>query len=116
MGVSSAGMCLTMLEMICYIIFFHHVACHNNNIAANVLQPSVIKERNNTTAISVLGLFLVWLVKLCYISSVGLFTTFYEMEWFREYSSLIKDFDFVWIPWIEILTSAPIRGRNRKVE
>jgi hypothetical protein len=62
----------------------------------------------------VLGLFLVWLVKLCYISAVGFFTTFYEIEWLREYSSIIKDFDFVWIPWIEILTSAPIRNHNKR--
>ncbi len=116
MGVSSIGMCLTMLEMVCYIIFFHHVAHHNNSIAATVLQPSVIKERNNTTAISMLGLFMVWLLKMCYFFLIGLFTTFYEMEWLREYSSVVKDFDFVWIPWIEIMTSAPIRKRNRQAE
>jgi hypothetical protein len=50
--------------MFCYIIFFHYVTYHNNNIAINVLKPSVIKQRNNTNAISMLGLFASWLMEI----------------------------------------------------
>jgi hypothetical protein len=102
------GIFLTVIEMLCYIVFFLHVTAHNNRIAATVLQPCVIKQRNRTNAISMLGLFATWFLQMCYIIGNGLLISLFEEEWIREYSTLLKDFKFVWIPWIEIVTSAPI--------
>ena len=38
-----------MLELASYIAFFHHLFYHNNNVAVNVLAPSVIQKRNQVT-------------------------------------------------------------------
>ena len=56
-----------------------------------------------------LGLFATWFIQMCYILGNGLLIDLFKMEWLREYSTLLKDFKFVWIPWIEIATSAPIK-------
>jgi hypothetical protein len=48
---SAMGTILTLLEIFSYIIFFHHVTQHNNNIAANILKPSIIKQRNKANAV-----------------------------------------------------------------
>ena len=107
--VSSIGIFLTFIEMLCYIVFFHHIMVHNNSIAATVLQPGVIKQRNKTNAISMLGLFATWFIQMCYILGNGLLISLFDAEWLRDYSAFLKDFKFVWIPWIEIVTSAPIK-------
>ena len=108
-AVSTVGLFFNVIEMICYAIFFHYLTYHNNNIAVHVLQPSIIKQRNQSNAISMLGLFVTWIIGICYITTVGLVTTLNEAEWLREYASTFKDIDFVWIPWIEILTSVSIK-------
>jgi hypothetical protein len=108
-GVSIIGLLFTIIEMATYIVFFCHIAYHDNRIAINVLQPSVIQKRNSVNAISMVGLFTTWILEIFYISSVGLLTTLYDIEWLREFSSIFKDVDFVLVPWIQILTTAPIR-------
>ena len=45
-GIAAYGALLTTCEVICYIIFFHHINNHNNHVAAHVLHPSVIQARN----------------------------------------------------------------------
>ena len=41
--IGSLGLVMTLFEILSYIIFFHHIYLHNNNVAANLLQPSVIR-------------------------------------------------------------------------
>ena len=95
--------------MVCYAIFFHYVTYHNNNIAATILQPAVIKQRNNANAISMLGLFASWLMEIWYLFFVGLLASKFEIGFLREVAATLKDFDFTFIPLIQILTSFPIR-------
>ena len=42
----TVGISVSLLELVCYISFFHHIYNHNNTIAANILTPAVIKNRN----------------------------------------------------------------------
>ena len=95
--------------MICYGIFFHYVTNHNNNVAATVLKQLVIKQRNRNNAISMLGLSASWLLEIWYILFVGLFTFGFESSSMREIAAVLKDFDFLLIPVLQILTSAPIK-------
>jgi hypothetical protein len=38
-----------------YVVYFHHIVVHDNNIASKILQPNVIKQRNKTNAITMSG-------------------------------------------------------------
>lgn len=102
------GIIFTLIEIISYIILFTHITHHNNNIAINILQPSVIEKRNASNAISLFGLFISWLIDLLYIFFTGLLFTAFESEWIREFSSLFINIEFVFIPWIQISTSTTI--------
>ena len=58
------GAVFTLTESSFYFAFFVYLFNHNNNIAATVLQPSVVKHRNRTNAISMLGLFITWIIEI----------------------------------------------------
>jgi len=103
------GIILTVMEMCCYIIFFHHLTNHNKNIAAPILNPSVIKRRNEANAVSMLGLFACWLLDVWYMVLAGILATEFEMDLVKEVSATFKDFDFVWIPLLQIMTSSLMR-------
>ena len=108
-GISSIGVTFNVIEMFCYAIFFHYVTYHNNFVASAILQQSVIKQRNNTNAISMLGLFISWVMEMWYILIVGLLSTKFEVGYLREVAATLKDFDFILIPFFQIITSVPMR-------
>jgi hypothetical protein len=43
------GSSVAMLELTCYISFYHHIYNHDNTIAINIVTPAVIKMRNQVT-------------------------------------------------------------------
>jgi hypothetical protein len=49
MIVASFGITLNVVEMACYVIFFHYVTYHNNNVASAILQQGSIL-RNSISA------------------------------------------------------------------
>ena len=114
--ISGIAIFLTALEFACYFIFFLHIHHHNNTVAATVLNKTAIKQRNRTNAISMMGLFITWILEVCYITVTGIVVTVYNQEWFREYSALLRDFDFVLIPLVQILTSPPIKQFKQRVD
>ena len=105
---AGAGLMFTIQEILSYAILFHHISYHNNNIAANVLSATVIKQRNRTNAISFVGQFLGWVMEVWYVILVGLLSAVYNMESVREISSFLKDLEFVLIPLVEVYISFPI--------
>ena len=108
-GVSLAGIFCTMIELVSYALVFKHIAYHDNHVACHILQPEVIQRRNRSTTISMLGLLLCWLLDVFYISCTGLLFTLYDFGRLRELASLLKTVDFVLVPWIQTLTTPPIR-------
>jgi hypothetical protein len=56
-----------------------------------------------------LGLFGTWILEIWYISCVALLALKFDVALLREVAAVLKDFDFVLIPLIQILTSAPIK-------
>ena len=102
------GIIFTLIEILCYIIIFHHIFHHNTNIAAVVLSEKVIKQRNRTNAISFFGQFVAWIMRFWFLF---LFLVTNTMA----LPVVIKNFEFVLIPLVEMYTSAPIRSfRNQK--
>ena len=106
---SSIGGMLTIIELICYITIFHYLAYHNNNVASAVLSDKVIKQRNKANAISFFGQFAAWIMKVWYVILFGILYAANIGGTAREISILIKDFEFILIPLVEIYTSPPIK-------
>ena len=103
------GILFTLIEFISYVLIFSHIAYHDNRVACNILHPDVIQRRNRSTTISMFGLLLCWLIDVSYISCTGLMFTIYYNERLREFLSLLKMVDYVLVPWIQTLTTPPIR-------
>ena len=107
--VASLGLILTLLEVSVYITFFHHIMNHNNNIAASILQPGVIKQRNQTNAVTMFGQLLAWLMEVWYAFFIGILSGFCDIDTLREVASMLKTLEFFLIPLVEVHTSKPIR-------
>ena len=107
--IASLGMVLNMLEVSAYITLFHYLINHNNNIASAILQPSVIKQRNQTNAITMFGQMLAWLMEVWYAFFIGILSAYYDIDTLREVASLLKTLEFFLIPLVEVHTSKPIR-------
>ena len=102
-------MVLNMLEVSAYINLFHYLINHNNNIASAILQPSVIKQRNQTNAITMFGQMLAWVMEVWYAFFIGILSAYYDIDTLREVASLLKTLEFFLIPLVEVHTSKPIR-------
>lgn len=109
MSISLTGIFFFVVELFCYIFIFAYLTSHNKNVAAEIVNPSVIKLRNKTNAISLIGLFASWVLQTSDLLIVGVLSTKFELEWLREVTALLKGSDFLWIPMIQILTTPPIR-------
>jgi hypothetical protein len=60
LAVSVAAIALNLVEVTSYAIFFCHVTVHNNTVGLAVHEPHVIKQRNRTNAISMVGQLITW--------------------------------------------------------
>ena len=108
---TSVGLVLTIIEITSYAILFHHIGKQNNNVAAFVLSPKVIQQRNKANAISFVGQFAGWIMEVWYVVLVGLLAVILKMDSsVREVSSMVKDFEFALIPMVEVFTSSPIQN------
>ena len=112
--IAGIGTIFTMLELTSYIIFFQYITKHNKNVASTILQPSVIKQRNQANAISMVGQIVAWVLEIWYTIFMGFLPIYFKLETVREASALLKNIEFVLIPMVEVYTSAPIRKFNLK--
>ena len=105
------GICLTATEITSYIVLYYHISCHNNNkTIQQILDKNTIKNRNRTNAISLTGMFLSWAWEVWYLLLVGIISlVINDANWFRELATLIKCYEFYFIPLVQIYTSAPIK-------
>ena len=109
-AIGTLGMVFTFLEISSYLIFFHHLIVHDNSVMENILQTSVIKQRNRANAISMIGQLAAWMMEVWYAFLIGFLSTFFDVDTLREVASLLKNYEFVLIPMIEVYTSASIRN------
>jgi hypothetical protein len=97
------------VEISSYIILFCYISQHDNNIAKNVLKPSVIKSRNRANAVNLTGLVLGWLMEVWYIFLVGVLSFIMDQNAFREVSALLKYYEFYLILLVQIHTSPALK-------
>ena len=107
--VGIVGIILTIIEVLSYAIFFQHIAKHNETIASQVLEPSVIKKRNKRNAISMTGQLAGWIMEVWHLVLIGFLTPLFDLESLRNVSSLLKNFEFAFIPLVQIWSSVPIK-------
>ena len=60
-------------------------------------------------AISMVGLLSSWILEMHYIFLSGIMAFYYQSQHVREVAAIVKLFEFVLVPLVQILTSAPIR-------
>ena len=108
------GGIFTLVELCCYLAYFHFIYNHDNNVAAAVISQSTLKTRNKTNAISMVGQVTSWIMEIWYIVLVGLLSTMFQIDLLREVSVLIKASEYFLIPLVQILTSAPIKRYFRE--
>ena len=96
--VAALGSLMTLLEVSSYLIFFHYISKHNKTIAANVLKPSVIKQRNRANAVSMYGQLACWVMKIWYAVLIVILVwcgLILQMFW-----GMRINFDYsMWIYW-----------------
>jgi hypothetical protein len=106
---SNIGLAHTMVEIFSYIILYHYIATHNNTNMQQILAQSEIKARNNVNAISLTGLVMGWLMEVWYVIAGGFLGYVLDRNMLREVSSILKFYEFYFIPLVQIHTSAPLK-------
>ena len=105
----SAGL-LTILDIVSYIALFHHVWVHDNTIAVEILDKKIIVQRNKSNALSLMGCFATWIINIFYTTGLGLlYFVVKNSADVRNVTSFFKFYDFFLIPYVQILTSPPLR-------
>jgi len=61
------------------------------------------------TTLAVGGHVLSWLMKVWYIVCVGFLATLFQFQDMREVVPFLKQLEFILVPLVQVLTSAPIR-------
>jgi hypothetical protein len=106
---SNIGLAHTMVEIVSYMILYHYIATHNNKNMHQILAQSEIKARNNVNAISLTGLVMGWLMEVWYVIAGGFLGYVLDRNILREVSSMLKFYEFYFIPLVQIHTSAPLK-------
>ena len=107
--IACVAIVLNVIEIFCYIAIFVHLTVFNKNVASFVLKSSVIQDRNRTNAINLTGQFAGWLMEVWYTVLAGILSNVYKIDMLREAIPILKLFDFVLIPLVQIYTSPPIK-------
>ena len=74
-----------------------------------IVKKEVVRQRNQNTAISMVGLFATWVLEMAYNIWLALFVWLGYSQQLRELLTIIKMAEFVIMPIIEVLTSPPLR-------
>ena len=112
--IDSAGkICTKVLELVIYIIFFHHMFKNDNRVELRrLLNPNVIKDRNRTNAITFLGQFCSFAFESCwtviYIITLYVATRTHKLLVIR---FVIRIMTSTCLPIIEVVTSKNLRKR-----
>ena len=96
-------------EFFCYVVIFHHLKVHDNDIMSGVLDKNVIKKRNLTNAVSLSGLFICWSLEFFHLTSAGFLALVVGGNWNRALSIFTRYLEFALVPLVHIRTSPPIR-------
>jgi hypothetical protein len=79
-GLATFGIFVTMVEASCFVALFYHLHNHNKTIAAAVVSPTVIQQRNRVNAITMAGQLAGWTMEVWYLVVVGLLAIPYSAD------------------------------------
>jgi len=103
------GVTLIFLEIVFYINIYLYVVTMNKNVGSKVLKTSVINERNHKNAITLTGQVATCFIKFWFLSLVSILSYFLDIEFLREVAPIIKHFDVLLVPLVQIYTSPPLK-------
>ncbi len=107
---SLLGAVLTLIEIMSYLILYHHLWNHNNKIVVGVVDANVIKMRNRANAISITGLFAGWIMEIWYLVLAGfLLFIVKDNTSIRQVISCVRMYEFFLIPLVQVYTSPPMK-------
>ena len=101
---------LELIEVSSYLVLFHHLYHHDNQVVKSILRPEVIKLRNKKNAISFLGQLSTWILETLYTLLLIYFISWRQKSALRELASFIKLSEFTLIPLVQILCTPPLRA------
>ena len=112
-AISISRICMVVLEIMIYAIFFHHMYKHDNNeLLRRLLGPNATKKRNRTNAISFFGQFCSFSIELVWIA---LYIITLPQDNNNGGLIVIRFFvrmvSFTCTPIIEVLTSKTLKAR-----
>ena len=67
------------------------------------------RQRNKTNAVTMLGLFLTWLMEFSYFGWIIIFLAVGDFQQSPEIATLIKMSEFTMVPLDKVFTSPPLR-------
>ncbi len=105
---AAVGFTFNLVEITSYIILYHFISVHNNQNTVMILEPSVIRMRNRSNAISLTGLFAGWTMEVWYVILLGFMTQILDSTFLREVPTVLKYYEFFLIPLVETHSSPPI--------
>ena len=104
------GTTLIILEIVFYINIHLYFIMMNKNVGAKVLKISVINERNHKNAITLTGQVATCFIEFWYLLVVPILSNFLDIELLREVAPIIKHFDVLLVPLVQIYTSPPLKA------
>jgi hypothetical protein len=86
---ASACFCVfvTLIEASSFVALFYFLRNHNNNIAADILSPTVIHQQNRVNAITMAGQLAGWIMEVWYLVVVGLLAIPYNANEVKQHST-----------------------------
>ena len=115
LAISYSRICMVVLEVIIYFVFFYHMYRHDNNeMLRRLLDPNVTRHRNRTNAITFVGQFCSFSIELVWV-------ILYIMTIPKDNNTkggkliilrfIVRIISFTCIPIIEVITSKILRAR-----
>ena len=92
------GSILTVIEISCYLILYHHIYIHNKTTAEKkLLDSSIIRKRNQDNTVSLTGLFLTFLMEVWYIVLVGILSIVFQNDCIYAASAFVMAYERVFV-------------------
>ena len=99
---------MTLMELTCYLIFFHHCYRNDNGNVQLFLPRDVTRKRNQRNAITFVGHVYSFIVGFSFLTGSLLLQLQPNIE-IKQFGTVAKITEFAVISAVEVLTSAPVR-------
>ena len=109
--VTSCGIVFPLIELTCYLVFFHHIFTHDNGNIKKLLTKECIRQRNRRNAITFLGQFwgfgIEFAFMIIFTTTIVLGGTYTQ---FKAVAIALNILQFGALSMVEVLASEPLRN------